>query len=124
MEGMRVAEKGGLECVDKKILDKQKGLMSEVVKQVIKCVFSGQPISGISLPVRVFEPRSQLERMIDSFGFAPYFFKKAALTDNRLERLKLVIAAVVAGMYGSAKQLKPFNPLLGETYQGYFEDGT
>ena len=52
--------------------------MGEVVKQAIKCILSGQPISGISLPVRVFEPRSQLERMLDSFGFAPHFFQKAA----------------------------------------------
>ena len=44
--------------MDKNVLDRQKGLMSNVIKQVIKCVLTGQPISGISLPVRVFEPRS------------------------------------------------------------------
>ncbi len=32
MEGMKIPEKGGLQCVDKSILDRQKGLMAEVVK--------------------------------------------------------------------------------------------
>ena len=90
--------------------------MGEVIKQVLICVLKRQPISGISLPVRIFEPRSQIERMLDIFGFAPLFLKRAAMTTDKLERMKLVITNVVAGMYGSAKQLKPFNPLLGETY--------
>lgn len=124
MDGSIIPKKGGFECIDKDVLDRQKGLMSDVVRQVLKCVFTGQPISGISLPVRVFEPRSQIERMIDSFGFAPIFLRRAALESNKLERLKYVMTSVIAGMYGSAKQLKPFNPLLGETYQGYFDDGT
>ena len=62
--------------------------------------------------------------MLDTFGFAPIFLRKAALEKDHLERLKLVMTSVVAGMYGSVKQLKPFNPLLGETYQGYYDDGT
>lgn len=90
--------------------------MGEVIRQVISCFLKGQPISGISLPVRVFEPRSQIERMLDTFGFAPLFLRRAAMTTDKLERLKLVITNVIAGMHGSAKQLKPFNPLLGETY--------
>ncbi len=113
MEGTIIPSKGGFECVDKNVLDRQKGLMSNVVKQVIKCVLTGQPVSGISLPVRVFEPRSQIERMLDTFGFAPIFLRRAALETDHLERLKLVITTVIAGMYGSVKQLKPFNPLLG-----------
>lgn len=84
MEGIVMPEKGGLECIDKNVLDRQKGLMTEVIVQVVKCVLTGQPISGISLPVRVFEPRSQIERMLDIFGFAPIFFKRAALMTDRL----------------------------------------
>lgn len=113
MDGIVIPEKGGFECIDKNVLDRQKGLMTEVIKQVVKCLLTRQPISGISLPVRVFEPRSQIERMLDTFGLAPIFFKRAALETDYLERLKLVMTCVVSGMYGSAKQLKPFNPLLG-----------
>ena len=38
--------------------------------------------------------------------------------------MKLVITFVVSGLHNICKQLKPFNPILGETFQGYFDDGT
>ena len=60
MDGTIIPPRGADECIDKSVLDRQKGLMAEVVRQVIVCIFKGQPISGISLPVRAFEPRSQL----------------------------------------------------------------
>ncbi len=103
MEGIIIPAKGAYECVDKNILDKQKGLVGEVIRQVLKCFFTGQPISGISLPVRVFEPRSQLERMLDTFGFAPTFITRAANTVDPVQRLKSVITCVIAGLYGGAK---------------------
>jgi hypothetical protein len=41
-----------------------------------------------------------------------------------LERFKQVITFAVSGLYYGTRQLKPFNPVLGETYQGEFVDGT
>ena len=41
-----------------------------------------------------------------------------------LERLKYVIAFSVAGLHLTATQKKPFNPILGETYEGAFANGT
>lgn len=79
---------------------------------------------GISLPVRIFEPRSLLERICDWYGFAPIFLKQASLITDPLERFKLVITFAIASMYRTLKQYKPFNPLLGETLQLFFEDGT
>ena len=84
MNGIVIPDKGGFQCVDADVLNRQKGLMTEVIKQVLVCVLKRQPISGISLPVRVFEPRSQIERMLDTFGFAPIFFKSAAMTTDKL----------------------------------------
>ena len=78
MNGIVTPDKGGFQCVDVDVLNRQKGLMTDVIKQVIVCVLKRQPISGISLPVRVFEPRSQIERMLDIFGFSPIYFKRAA----------------------------------------------
>lgn len=50
--------------------------------------------------------------------------RKAADTSDHLERLKLVIAFTISSIYLCNGQNKPFNPLLGETLQGKFEDGT
>lgn len=53
----------------------------------------------------------------------PVFF--AGIGELRsLERFKKVIAMAVAGLYISPSQEKPFNPLLGETLQAYWPDGT
>jgi hypothetical protein len=66
-------------------------------------VFSGQSVIGISLPVRIFEPRSLLERICDWYGFAPVYLKQAAKTTDKLERFKLVITFALAGLYCAVK---------------------
>ena len=53
----------------------------------------------MSLPVKMFEPRSTLQRIIDCFAFAPHYLKRASLEDDPLERLKLVITTSIAGMH-------------------------
>ena len=62
--------------------------------------------------------------MADLWTFAPQFLKQAAQTNDHLERMKLVIAFVFSSIYMCTSQDKPFNPLLGETLQGEFHDGT
>ena len=37
-----------------------------------------------------------------------------------LIRMKLVINAIISTIYMTSKPSKPFNPILGETYQAYF----
>ena len=41
-----------------------------------------------------------------------------------MERFKQVICFAVSALYYGTRQLKPFNPILGETYQGSYADGT
>lgn len=55
--------------------------------------------------------------------FSSVSLTKQEATDP-VERLKNVIASVIAGLHLTCTQAKPFNPILGETYQGVFEDGT
>jgi len=117
-------KEGGLKCTDKEQLDKQKGVLMEIIKQVAKNLFKKEGLIRMSLPVRIFEGRSTLERITDNWRFAPVFLEKAARLSDRLERFKLVVTYAVSGMYCSAHQLKPFNPILGETFEGNFPDGT
>ena len=41
-----------------------------------------------------------------------------------LERFKNVMAFALSSLYITVKQQKPFNPILGETYQAYYSEGT
>lgn len=50
--------------------------------------------------------------------------KRAGEQEDHLERLKLCIAFMTSSMYMCCDQNKPFNPILGETMQGKFSDGT
>lgn len=84
----------------------------------------GLSISHMSLPIKIFEPRSTIQRIVDLWTFAPRFLKMAAQTNDHLERLKLTIAFAISNIYLCVGQEKPFNPLLGETHQGTFPDGT
>lgn len=121
--GYESIKEGGLKCVDEAVLNKQKGVIMEVISLVTACLLKGKGIVGLSLPIRLFEPRSTLERMLDRWSFIPVYFEGINRAD-RLERFKRVMAMAIAGLYVSPSQEKPFNPLLGETLQADWPDGT
>lgn len=123
LQGYQLLDEGGLVCVDQKVLAKQSGVIMDVISQVTTCLLKGKGIVGLSLPIRLFEPRSTLERMLDRWSFMPVFMNDAAEC-NEVERFKKVVLMAVAGLYVAPSQEKPFNPLLGETLQAYWEDGT
>lgn len=79
---------------------------------------------GVSLPIRIFEPRSIVERISDIWGYAYEYLTKAAELSDPLERFKMVIAYGVCALHLITSIAKPFNPILGETYEGRFPDGT
>lgn len=118
--GMVINDKEGLVLVDKEIQKKFKGIVGDMIKQILKAALGGPPIS---LKVVMFEPKSTLQRITDYWSFAPEFLRKAAATKNPLDRMKQVIAFAIGGFYIPTKQLKPFNPNIGETFQAEFETG-
>jgi len=124
LKGLEINDKGILQCTDPQMLEKSKGILTYVIKEIAKCIFTGRGVVGISLPVRIFEPRSALERVLDGFSFAPEYLNRACKTRDSVERMKLVTAFVVSGMYMRANPFKPFNPILGETLEGKYSDGT
>ena len=79
---------------------------------------------SLSLPIRIFEPRSYLERYTDWFSFAPELLGKAGLCKDKEEAFKYVILFSLSALFRSSEQLKPLNPMLGETYECEWKDGT
>jgi hypothetical protein len=123
LQGHVIQQEGGLIFTDQRVLNKQSGIILDVIKKVAACLIKGKGIVGLSLPIRLFEPRSTLERLLDRWSHMSHFFVELENMD-RLERFKRVIAMGVSGLYVRPSQEKPFNPLLGETLQAHWPDGT
>jgi len=71
--------------------------------------------------LRSFEPKSILHKIAEAFSYAEKYLDLAFENrENPLEMLKSVIALALTGLFSSANHLKPFNPLLGETFEGKF----
>jgi hypothetical protein len=79
----------------------------------------GKPITQISLPVDIFCPYSNLERIASSMGLAPTFLTKAAQVADPVEQMKLATCWFISHQITFIEMEKPFNPILGETFQGW-----
>jgi hypothetical protein len=93
-----------------------------VLKQIVANSLKGLGLSHISLPIKIFEPRSSIQRICDLWSAHSYLSAASKCTDP-VERMKNVITFSMSSIYLCTSQSKPFNPLLGETHQGTFDDG-
>ena len=78
----------GVYCLKKDIVEKQSGIIKDVISALTKCIWTGGVMS-LSLPIRIFEPRSMLERITDWFSFAPVLLTKAGGVGNKIEALNM-----------------------------------
>jgi hypothetical protein len=123
MKGCEIKDSQGIICTDQDIVKRQSGVFADLAKQLAKGIFKSGTVS-VSLPIRIFEPRGMLERYSDWFCFAPILLKKGGASDDKIEAFKYAISYGLSALFFSSGQLKPFNPFLGETWEGQFEDGT
>ncbi|KAF2074806.1 hypothetical protein CYY_003909, partial [Polysphondylium violaceum] len=115
---------GGWKFIDEPELKKQRGVCWELVKSVGNSIIEGKELTNTTLPISLFEPRSFLEKLSDTWGYSPIYLNQAANCKDPLERFKLVIAFTISGLHLTQTLTKPFNPLLGETFEGSFSDGS
>ncbi|KAG5894685.1 hypothetical protein JTB14_034733 [Gonioctena quinquepunctata] len=83
----------------------------------------GKDLSQISMPVALNEPLNVLQRLCEELEYSE-LLEKAAGLDDPYERM-VEIAAFAVSSYASTLSRagnKPFNPLLGETYECIRED--
>lgn len=66
-----------------------------------------------------FETRSFLQRCCDNWCYMDLLVE-AGRTDDPVERMRYVVAFVVAGLSKQIGANKPFNPILGETFQAKY----
>lgn len=77
----------------------------------------GKELSKIPMPVNFSEPLSFLQRLTEDFEYSDVLDRAAQIEDS-CEQLSLVAAFTVSSYATTAvRTAKPFNPLLGETYE-------
>ncbi|ETW01036.1 hypothetical protein H310_06667 [Aphanomyces invadans] len=115
---------GGVTLTDKDVAKKQNGVVMEVLKKMGAKILDGKSAVSLSLPVRIFEPRSMLERLVDFYMYAPNYLGAASdAADDPVTRFKLTMAFAVAGWHHAMGCAKPFNSIVGETLQAALQDG-
>ncbi|GJD09657.1 Oxysterol-binding protein 8 [Galdieria sulphuraria] len=77
----------------------------------------------LSLPVWLFEPTTALQRMCETLQFHQ-LLDMAATCEEPVERDALVAAFTVSAFAHTERVYKPFNPVLGETFEWTSRDGT
>lgn len=81
-----------------------------------QCV--GKELHRFTIPIIWNEPLSFLQRAAENVKFADAILNKAATTADPLERMKLVASFLISVSSINIMRIsKPFNPLLGETYE-------
>lgn len=70
----------------------------------------------LSLPIWLFEPTTSLSRMVETFEFSDLLDRAATCDDPQL-RDCLVAAFVISAFSHTERVRKPFNPVMGETFE-------
>ena len=116
--------KGGMSCADQDIVRRQREVAGEIVKQVGKNVIAGRDLLTITFPVRSSAPISMIEYTSRQNAYGPVFMNRASASADPVERMRLIMTWNIACQHTMSGFLKPFNPIIGETYQGCLRDGT
>ncbi|XP_043848140.1 oxysterol-binding protein-related protein 6 isoform X6 [Dromiciops gliroides] len=83
----------------------------------------GKDLSKVSMPVELNEPLNTLQHLCEEVEYSE-LLDKASETDDPYERMVLIAAFAVSGYCSTYFRAgsKPFNPVLGETYECIRED--
>ena len=77
----------------------------------------GKELSKISMPVQWNEPLSFLQRLSEYMNYG-YLLNTATKSENAEKRLQWVATFAVSALASNLERMgKPFNPLLGETFE-------
>ncbi|CAD8071900.1 unnamed protein product [Paramecium primaurelia] len=112
-----ILENGGLRFINKKKLEIQKEVITFMLRKLGSNLLMGKSLISISLPVNIFEKRSNLERACYSLGYI-WLLEKAGELQDPLEQMKLVAQFSLAYNIMFLNMEKPYNPILGVIFQG------
>ena len=110
---------------DKKIMELIRSAAKNIIKDIGRKIISGDfNLTTISFPIKLMIPKSALEKILMGTVHFPLYINRACEISDPLERMKLVLVATICNFIPANSFFKPLNPILGETFQGFYDDGT
>ncbi|CAD8094503.1 unnamed protein product [Paramecium sonneborni] len=119
---IREEKNGGLKVINEEKLAAQKAVIKFLLTRIGASLMMGKSITSVSMPVSIFEARSNTERVCNSMGFAPIYLENAAQSQDIYYRIKQCAAFQFGFIFMYLSCEKPFNPILGETFQGFYDN--
>ena len=118
-------DSGGVACQSKEDMQVCRSVLSLMVRQMGRNLLSGGNVMNVSFPIQCCQPKTTLEIGAAMGQFFHLYMPRAAAATDPIERMKNVVTCFVAAMpLTSGNFLKPLNPLLGETLQTEYGDGS
>jgi len=119
-------KKGGRTPENEIIMKKLRVIAKEFLMKVGRSVLSGNfNLTTVPFPIKASIPRSYFENIgVVPTSFYPLYLNLAMKTQDPLQRFKFYIVATISYFYLGSPFAKPFNPILGETFNGYHSDGS
>ena len=116
---------GGVDFPNAETTSLIRGMGWDLVKQIGKKILSGDfNFTTVSIPIKVMVPISILQHICNGHFNYPLYMNLAYESNDPLQQMKYTIVACFSSWYKSNVFLKPLNPILGETYEMIWEDGS
>mmetsp|Transcript_22343 Transcript_22343/g.38343 ORF Transcript_22343/g.38343 Transcript_22343/m.38343 type:complete len:445 (-) Transcript_22343:344-1678(-) len=99
-----------------KMAEEHSGERKALWERLSKLIGTDVLAVSLSLPIWFFEPTSALQRQAETMEYSELIDKAAACKDP-VERMSYVAAFAISAFHHTERSGKPFNPILGETYE-------
>ena len=116
---------GGVDFPNAETTSLLRGMGWDLVKQIGRKILNGDfNFTTVSIPIKVMVPISILQHICNGHFNYPLYMNLAYESNDPLQQMKYTIVACISSWYKSNVFLKPLNPILGETYEMIWEDGS
>ena len=114
---MRKINEEGLILVNPQQKEIQKIMIKSLIQKINSPYIKGKNIINYLFPIITYDKRTLLQVFAYELREAPYILNKINYISEPIEKLKNMTSFIISQIYLSPLRIKPFNPLLGETYQ-------
>ena len=116
---------GGFPLDDPEVVARYRRAGKSIIKQIGRSIFSGSfNLGSVSFPIDCMSHKSMVYLLATQAIHAPLYLTAANFADDPIERMKYVIVTSLSFIHPVHMWDKPLNPILGETLQGTYLDGS